>query len=144
VAVGILAWSTIVHAGEFPEHWSLIYYVARTAGYDEQDARVIADASWAVDQNADTTATPERQISNVLLPWLKMDFRNQTTIPSNIPLHWRDEYVSLAMGRERKTIRGEAARALQKTGALWRSGASSRVPARWRMSQYRATRCRTN
>jgi hypothetical protein len=39
-------------------------------------------------------------------------FRNQTTILSNIPLHWRDEYVSLALGRERKTIRGEAARAL--------------------------------
>jgi hypothetical protein len=34
-------------------------------------------------------------------------FRNQTTIRSNIPLHRRAEYVSLAMGRERKTARGK-------------------------------------
>jgi hypothetical protein len=53
-----------------------------------------------------------------------MDFRNQTTIPPNIPLNWRDEYVSLARGRERKTIRGEAARALlTKAGRVVEVGA---------------------
>src|ERR1051325_5747573 len=59
------------HAGEFPEHWSLVYFVARVAGYDMRDARLIADASWAVDQNEATTAGPSTQMRNVLLPWLK-------------------------------------------------------------------------
>src|SRR5712671_1824980 len=40
-------------AGEFPEHWSLVFYVARIAGYDVRDARLISDASWAIDQNQD-------------------------------------------------------------------------------------------
>ena len=42
------------HAGDFPEHWHLIYYAARVAGYTQDDARLIADASWGMDQNNDT------------------------------------------------------------------------------------------
>src|ERR1044071_2671639 len=64
LSVAILIFPSTIRradAGEFPEHWSLVFYIARIAGYDVRDARLIADASWAVDQNQDTVATPEKQ-----------------------------------------------------------------------------------
>src|SRR5258708_39510996 len=46
-----------LQAGEAPEHWHLVYAAVRAAGLSASDAKLVADASWAVDQNDDTVAT---------------------------------------------------------------------------------------
>src|SRR5438270_7152783 len=43
-------------AGEEPEHYHLVYALARTVGFSDRDARLVATASWSVDLNDDTTA----------------------------------------------------------------------------------------
>ena len=57
IALALTVSDSPSEAGDFPEHWHLVYYAARVAGYSMDDARLIADASWAVDQNDDTLAT---------------------------------------------------------------------------------------
>lgn len=43
-------------AGEEPEHYHLVYTLARTVGFNDAESRMIAAASWSVDLNDDTTA----------------------------------------------------------------------------------------
>jgi tetratricopeptide (TPR) repeat protein len=48
-------------AGEEPEHYHLVYTLARTVGFNDADARLVATASWSVDLNPDTTAYDEQR-----------------------------------------------------------------------------------
>lgn len=61
LALLLASGTSVCQAGELPEHWHLVYFAARTAGYRPADAFLIADASWAVDQNDDTVATGHLQ-----------------------------------------------------------------------------------
>lgn len=56
-AIGVVClMSTEARAGEEPEHYHLVYTLARAVGFNHTEAQLIASASWSVDTNADTTA----------------------------------------------------------------------------------------
>src|SRR5688572_24934764 len=65
VAVAVLAavlGTQPCEAGEEPEHYYLVYVLASAAGYSNQEAQILASASWAMDTNADTVAfIPSRE-----------------------------------------------------------------------------------
>lgn len=72
LALLLASGTSICEAGEIPEHWHLVYFAARTAGYRPADAFLIADASWAVDQNDDTVATATAHLIE-LGKWVKSE-----------------------------------------------------------------------
>lgn len=94
------------HAGDYPEHWHLIYYIARVAGYNLDDATLIADSSWAMDQNPDTLATGHQ--SDIAI-WL----RELETSTSLLTISGDNEALTAA-------LYGEHARLLTQ-GALFHS-----------------------
>ena len=46
---------------DMPEHYHLIYAAMLAAGFGPKEAKIIADASWSVDQNPDTLAIRDRK-----------------------------------------------------------------------------------
>lgn len=130
-AVALLLASRPAFAGEEPEHYHLVYVLARTVGFDDKDARILASASWSVDLNPDTIAfDPARgDFRKVASYAAKLSHSDDDTVrqlysDQGLLAHAPKGMMYHALGREsdRRTIDAEWQRLLTGPAARERVG----------------------